>query len=206
MQVMTNTTLGKKIKLARTNKELTQQELAACVGVTKQAITNYETGKRKPKQGTLLKIARVLAVSLDYLFNTQSGTPEALQELNNISNKIDKNDMKTKLVPIFSAAGAGRGHITQDNAIYKMPTFAGDYGVIVQGDSMAPRINTGAIVFVREVNGFEELKRGEVVVVRINGDEATVKYMKSTKQKRRQYGRCSKCMQKGTVTGKLSKR
>ena len=61
--------LGERIKEARLNAGLTQQELGELIGVRKQTITGYEKGEREPDAIKLNKIAQVLGVSGDYLLN-----------------------------------------------------------------------------------------------------------------------------------------
>ena len=51
----------------RKNRNMTQRELAAAVGVTASAITQYETGARKPDIVTLKKLASVLHCTTDQL-------------------------------------------------------------------------------------------------------------------------------------------
>lgn len=52
-----------RIKKARIEKGLTQAELAKKLGMSTSYIGQYESGNRKPKQETLLKIADALDVS-----------------------------------------------------------------------------------------------------------------------------------------------
>ncbi|HIT24008.1 MAG TPA: helix-turn-helix transcriptional regulator [Candidatus Faecimonas intestinavium] len=59
--------IGLRIAEARVKHDLTQEELAEKIGKTSQFISNIETGKRKPSLSTLLNIAKVLNLSLDYL-------------------------------------------------------------------------------------------------------------------------------------------
>ena len=47
--------------------KLTQEELAEKLSVTRQAISNYETGKTQPDIETLNKIASILEVSVEEL-------------------------------------------------------------------------------------------------------------------------------------------
>lgn len=55
--------LGKKIKLARISKGLTQEELGKIVGVQKSAIAKYENGRVvNIKRSTLQKIASTLEI------------------------------------------------------------------------------------------------------------------------------------------------
>lgn len=51
----------------RENKKMTQRELALAIGVTPNAISQYETGTRKPDIVTLKKLAAALHCTTDQL-------------------------------------------------------------------------------------------------------------------------------------------
>ena len=53
-------TVGEKIKLARTKAKLSQKRLGEMVGVSQQAIGQFETGKTTPTLNTLQRISAVL--------------------------------------------------------------------------------------------------------------------------------------------------
>lgn len=57
--------VGKNIKKFRTEKGLTQEEMAEKLGVTRQALSNWETEKTQPDIDTLQKIAQLLEVSVE---------------------------------------------------------------------------------------------------------------------------------------------
>ncbi|MFX3631892.1 MAG: helix-turn-helix domain-containing protein [Candidatus Pristimantibacillus sp.] len=56
-----------RLKEARKNKKLTQDELARRVNTKKSTISNYETGYSSPSHDMLLDLANTLDISLDYL-------------------------------------------------------------------------------------------------------------------------------------------
>lgn len=58
---------GSRLRALRESSHMTQQEVADAVGVTPEAIGNYEGDKREPKGDILVKLARVFGVSTDYL-------------------------------------------------------------------------------------------------------------------------------------------
>lgn len=60
--------IGKRIKEARENKNLTQKDLGELVGVTASAITNYENETSHPKEPILYKLIKVLQVDANFLF------------------------------------------------------------------------------------------------------------------------------------------
>ena len=57
-----------RMKLARIEKELSQQELADLVGATRQTIGLIEKGRYNPSLRLCLRIARALDRTLDQLF------------------------------------------------------------------------------------------------------------------------------------------
>ncbi len=57
-----------KIKLARVEKGLTQEELAELVGVTRQTIGLIEAGKYNPTVKLCLLLGKSLSKSLDDIF------------------------------------------------------------------------------------------------------------------------------------------
>lgn len=67
---------GNKLKELRTQNKMTQQQLAAQIGVTKSVISYYELQERSPSPEILLKLASVFHVSTDYLLG--AGKDKAL--------------------------------------------------------------------------------------------------------------------------------
>ena len=63
------TALGLKMREARKNKELTQQELSDLSHVSVKQIANIEKGKMNPSYLILRTLAKVLHISLDTLIN-----------------------------------------------------------------------------------------------------------------------------------------
>lgn len=60
--------LSNKIKVARTEKGLTQQELAKRIGITRQTVSLIEKGKYNPSLKLCLDICYQLDKTLDELF------------------------------------------------------------------------------------------------------------------------------------------
>ncbi|RSK29082.1 transcriptional regulator [Bacillus sp. HMF5848] len=57
-----------KLKMARTEKDLSQEELAKLVGVTRQTIGLIELGKYNPTLSLCIAICKALSKTLDDLF------------------------------------------------------------------------------------------------------------------------------------------
>lgn len=58
---------SEKVRKARVEAGLSQTELAEKMGTSLRSICSYETGERKPRPGTLEKLAKCLGVSTTYL-------------------------------------------------------------------------------------------------------------------------------------------
>lgn len=61
--------INKNIKKMRTEKKLTQEELAQKINVTRQALSNWENAKTQPDLETLISIAEALQVDFEALLN-----------------------------------------------------------------------------------------------------------------------------------------
>ena len=64
---ITQLEIGKRIAECRRDKQLTQDELANRIGITAQALSQYERGIRYPDVAILKALCVSLGVSADYL-------------------------------------------------------------------------------------------------------------------------------------------
>lgn len=64
-------------------RKITQRKLAEKINVTQAALSRYVNGSRKPNMDTLVKIARALNVSVEYLIGKEEGEIE-FQEVKNV--------------------------------------------------------------------------------------------------------------------------
>lgn len=70
---MTEVTLGKRLRKAREQAKMTQEEAAQQLGITNVVLSRYENDRRRPDPETMRKLADCYRVSLDYLFGRQTG-------------------------------------------------------------------------------------------------------------------------------------
>lgn len=64
--------LGKNLTNLRSEKMITQEQLADAIGVTRKAISSYENGSRQPSYDILFRFASYFHVSIDFLLGRQS--------------------------------------------------------------------------------------------------------------------------------------
>ena len=87
-------TLAEKIYQARKKAGLSQEALADALGVTRQAVSKWETGKSVPDTENLRQMAQVLAVSTDYFLGEAPapenvpGDPATLEAIDRVSQRM----------------------------------------------------------------------------------------------------------------------
>ena len=62
---------GNRLRDLRNSKNMTQQQLAERLGLTKSVISAYETSMRYPSYDVLIHIASIFKVSTDYLLGVE---------------------------------------------------------------------------------------------------------------------------------------
>ena len=62
---------GARVKMMRTLLGMTQPQLAEKLGVTTQAVSIYETGRREPGFRNLIGLSKALGVSIDWLIGNE---------------------------------------------------------------------------------------------------------------------------------------
>lgn len=152
---------------------LSQQQLADALGMTRSAISMYETGKREPDLETLEIFADFFNVDM----NTLTGNEKV--SVNTNENPIPPGFQPTppfSRVPRVGRIACGDPITAEQNieGYDEVPkVWRSDFTLICSGDSMVPKIQDGDIVAIRKQ---EEVNNGEIAAVRI-GDEATLKYV-----------------------------
>ena len=160
---------NERLKTLRIQRKMTQSELAKKIYISQPAYSKYEVGTASPNPETLSKIADALDVSVDYLLGSDSqparpgyiripvlGRVAAGIPIDAIEEVIDWEDI--------SAEVAGDGEY---------------FGLQIKGHSMEPKISDGDVVIVRRQ---PDVDSGDIAVVLVNGDDATVKRIKKSPQ------------------------
>ena len=61
---------SERLKLLRTEANLSQSELAKTIGISKSSINMYERGEREPRLDTIKIMARYFNVDMNYIIGT----------------------------------------------------------------------------------------------------------------------------------------
>lgn len=172
------TRFSDRLKSLRKEKELSQQELANIIKISKSSINMYERGEREPSFETMEAFADFFNVDMDYLHGRQD-----------IKRKIDitgefqkRQNLPSNIRPAVKRRYRYLGKVACGEPIFadeQKETYVdlesdvrADFVLEAKGDSMInARIYDGDIVFIREQ---PDVQDGEIAVIIID-DEATLK-------------------------------
>ena len=84
-------TIGERIAKCRKEKNLSQEYIAELLGVSRQAVSKWETNQTEPDTGNLIGLARIFGVSVEYLASGEEAPPKVVY--------VEKN------LPIFKIIG-----------------------------------------------------------------------------------------------------
>ncbi len=91
-------TFGAKLKKMRNEVGLSQQALADCLHVSRQAITKWENDLGMPDMNNLKAIAKLFNVSIDYLLDNIQKEPKIVLTEDYDLDDFNKNQYKTKYI------------------------------------------------------------------------------------------------------------
>ena len=78
--------IGSKIKNARLNANLTQEQVAEALRVSRQTISNWENEKTYPDIISVVKMSDLYHISLDHLLKEEKTMPSYLDYLEESTN------------------------------------------------------------------------------------------------------------------------
>lgn len=190
-----------KIRELRNQMGISQKDLAKQLGIPANTFNQYETGKREPDYETLIKIASFFGIPVDVLLGRDPDI--ILKELDNGEIAVTGQDRSH--IPLAGIAMNDNGKwsrfkIGEPSPRIKIPVLGyvragipidaveevldyeeiseemarqGEYFALqIKGDSMEPRIQEGDVVIVRQQS---DIDSGDIAVVLVNGNDATVK-------------------------------
>ena len=160
---------SKQLKQLRKQHNITQEALAALINVDRSSIGKYEGRSAVvPPADVLERIADVFNVSVDYLLGRDN------------ASSLPQSTGGT-WVPVLGRVAAGIPieaieEVEDYEEISPDMAKTGEFFALkIQGDSMEPKISNGDVVIVKQQ---PDCDNGDIAVVLVNGDEATVKRIK----------------------------
>lgn len=161
--------LGTRIRELRKERNMTQAQLAKLLHVDCSSVTKWETGKANPDFEKQKQLSNIFNISTDYLLGrTDERTP---------------SKSKGVKIPVLGTVVAGipidavEEILDYEEITPELAATGEFFALRVKGSSMEPRIMEGDVVIVRKQ---ETADTGDIAIVLVNGDEATVKKIRRT--------------------------
>lgn len=150
------------LKNLRKQKNITQQNLAEKLNLSRAAINNYENGRAQPNFETLKKMSLIFNCTIDDLIN-ESKTP------------LKKRGVKINVLGVIPAGlpiEAEENVIDTEEISEEMARQGTFFALRVKGNSMEPEIREGDVVILKQTN---EAYDKDICAVMVNGYDATLK-------------------------------
>jgi transcriptional regulator with XRE-family HTH domain len=125
------TRLGKRVKKLRQELGLTQEKLAARMGLSRVSISNIESGSRKINADELLRLSRILNVYVDTLLDPEKQPKVVLEKSRKAAGKRtqlrisvpQKNLEKFREVLLYILSEVGSRPNVGETVVYKLLYF-----------------------------------------------------------------------------------
>jgi transcriptional regulator with XRE-family HTH domain len=179
--------IGENLKLLRKRKGVSQEEIAADLGLTRSSYSGYENGVAEPNIETLIKISEYYDISLDKFIKRDMskisekdwdkidrGIDADLEgkHLRIIATTVDQdNNENIELIPEKARAGYTTGY-SDPEFISVLPTFQLPFlkkdrkyrTFPIKGDSMPP-VSDGSFVIAEYLENWNNVKDGYPYIV-----------------------------------------
>lgn len=162
--------IGERIKEARKSAGLTQLELAKKTELSRSYIGDIEKDRYNPSVSTLQLIATATNTPLeDLLPSTKTASPTG----------------RGVRIPVLGRVVAGipieavEEILDYEEITPELAATGEFFALKIRGHSMEPRMMEGDVVIVRRQ---DDVDSGDVAIVLVNGDEATVKRVKKQEE------------------------
>lgn len=162
--------IGERIKEARKSAGLTQLELAKKTELSRSYIGDIEKDRYNPSVSTLQLIA------------TATNTP--LEDLLPSTKPVSPTGRGVR-IPVLGRVVAGipieavEEILDYEEITPELAATGEFFALKIRGHSMEPRMMEGDVVIVRRQ---DDVDSGDVAIVLVNGDEATVKRVKKQEE------------------------
>lgn len=161
---------------------MTQEEFARICGLTRGTVSQWETGFSQPRMGSIQRLSDFFGISKAAII--EDGGMDGMRmcsdgHIRRDPSYVPVRPSRSHRVPVVGriAAGTPREAIAQSGESHELPDtiyyeHEHAFFLTVAGNSMNRLFPEGALVLV---DPDEEVRNGDVAVVFVNGDDATLK-------------------------------
>lgn len=163
-------TFQNRLKIALKIRNIKPVELHEKTGISESLLSKYLSGNAVARQRKLSILSDALDINPVWLMGYDIPMEKNIK-LDDLGNPVVE-------IPLLGTVKAGYDYLAQENwigtiDIDKKLAESGDFFALkVHGDSMSPILIEDDIVIIKKQDDFEN---GDIVVARVNGDEATIK-------------------------------
>ncbi len=98
--------IGSMLKTARIDAGMTQEKAAEALGVSRQTISNWETGKTYPDIFSVIRMSDLYSVSLDHLLKEETSMKESYAEyLKQSTDTVASSERLSKIILVCAVFG-----------------------------------------------------------------------------------------------------
>jgi transcriptional regulator with XRE-family HTH domain len=155
--------LGPRLKRIRKLKGFNQEQVAEFVGVSREAITRWETGTNEPTEANIQKMSKLYSTPAVYLRYGGAGGPKTVQVLGHVGAGAN----------VFPFED---GPFDQIEAPFGSPDDLA--ALIVRGDSMMPELSDGDHVLYRATEQNPDDLIGKRCIIRLESGSVLVKRLR----------------------------
>lgn len=160
-------TSGQRITKLRKERDLQQKEVAAAIGMNRIILNRIELGKRPLRDDEAVALADFFHVTTDYL-------------LKGITPSSSKKGVR---IPVLGRVVAGipieavEEILDYEEITPELAATGEFFALQVKGASMEPTLREGDVVIVKKQPTVDS---GDIAIVLVNGNDATVKEIKES--------------------------
>lgn len=166
---------GNRLKNLRDERGLSMDKLVELYNkkynakMNKSTLSRYENNLQEPMYTVVVNFADFFNVSVDYI---------------SAANDKDSKSRGIK-IPVIGKVVAGipidaiEEILDYEEITPEMAAQGEHFALLIKGDSMEPRMRAGDVVIVRKQS---DIDSGDIAIVLVNGNEATVKRVKKSKE------------------------
>lgn len=158
---------SKRLSEMMQQENINQVELSKIIGVSESTVGKWILCKSMPRMGIIQKLADHFHVGKSYF----------LEEAPKDSSPIGRGVR----IPVLGRVVAGipieavEEILDYEEITPELAATGEFFALQVKGDSMLPKLEEGDIVIVKKQ---EDVETGDIAIVLVNGDEATIKQVK----------------------------
>ena len=94
-------TLGERIKACRQQAGMSQEKVAELVGISRQAVTKWETNQSAPSTDNLFKLAEIFGTTVDLLLPEKTNSEDTITEEITVTEAVQQVQIPKPVIALI---------------------------------------------------------------------------------------------------------